>query len=124
MPRKRQSPRLDTPEQLDRRTVSYKRACAVRAQIVSDLGGDLSALRAGIVDRLVVLGAMLEHVEVTWLSGQEVDLAQYSAGINTYRRLAESLGMDRVPRAVNGNAPRDLTNDLLKAIRAAKARRA
>jgi hypothetical protein len=123
MPRKRQRPNLTTPEQLDRRTVAYRRAVATRAQITTDLGGDLSALRTGIVDRLVVLGAMLQAVEVEWMSGMDVDLGQYAAGCGHYRRLAESLGLDRVPRAVNGNQ-RDLTGEMVAMIRAAKARRA
>jgi len=115
--------RIASIDDLDRRSAAYRRAKAAMARIEADLGGDLTELQKQLVSRVAALCAMCEAVESGWMAGEQVNLGEYAAATGHLRRHAETLGLQRTPKAVNGNAI-DLTGPLLRAIRAAKARRA
>lgn len=87
---------------LDGRTAAAKAARALVADLESDLGGAdrLSAGERALVVRAAVTTAMLEHIEATWLSGGEMDVAAYTALANVQRRLLTTVGLQRRPRDV------------------------
>lgn len=117
--------RLASIDDLDRRSAAYRRAKAAMARIIADLGGDdaLTELQRQLVSRVAALSAMCEAVESAWMAGEQVSLGEYAAATGHLRRHAESLGMARTPTFANANRP-DLTGPLIRAIRAAKGRRA
>lgn len=94
--------RLLTLGDLDGRTNAAKAAKALITDLESDLGGAdrLSAGERALVVRAAVTTAMVEHIEATWLSGGELDVAAYSALVNVQRRLLTTVGLQRRPRDV------------------------
>jgi len=106
--------RLMTLGDLDGRTLAAKAAKALVADLENDLGGTdrLSAGERALVVRAAVSTAMIEHIEATWLSGGELDVAAYTALVNVQRRLLTTVGLQR--------RPRDVTPDLADYV-AAKA---
>ena len=102
--------KLLTLGQLDGRTVAAKSVRALIDAIEDDLGGSdrLSAGEREIVKRAALAGAMIEHLEAVWLTGNGLDVAAYTALVNVQRRLLTTVGLQR--RA------KDVTPDLAKYI--------
>lgn len=94
--------RLRSLNELDGRTNAAKRARALVEAIESDLGGSdrLTAGEREIVQRAAITSAMLENIEVEWLTGNEVDIGAYCALTNNLRRLLTTVGLERRPRDV------------------------
>lgn len=94
--------RLLTLSDLDGRTAAVRAARTLIADIESDMGGAdrLSAGKRALVVRAAVTTAMLEHIEASWLSGGEMDVAAYTALVNVQRRLLATIGLNRQPRDV------------------------
>lgn len=94
--------RLMSLGDLDGRTNAAKAAKALIADLASDMGGAdrLSAGERALVTRAAVATAMIEHIEATWLSGGELDVAAYTALVNVQRRLLMTVGLQRRPRDV------------------------
>lgn len=94
--------RLLSLSDLDGRTNAAKAARALIADLESDLGGAdrLSAAERALVVRAAVTGAMVEHLEATWLSGGEYDVAAYTTLAKLQLRLLTALGLQRRPRDV------------------------
>jgi hypothetical protein len=105
--------KLLTLGQLDGRTVAAKSVRALIDAIEDDLGGSdrLSAGEREIVKRAALAGAMIEHLEAVWLTGNGLDVAAYTALVNVQRRLLTTVGLQR--RA------KDVTPDLAKYIASA-----
>jgi hypothetical protein len=89
--------RLLTLDNMDHRTHAARLAHALIEEIETDLGGseNLSTGMRQIVKRAAVLGAYVENAEVRWLSGLEIDTAEYLMAVNVQRRLLVTLGLDR-----------------------------
>jgi hypothetical protein len=87
---------------LDHRTNTAKNNKALMAELTADLGGDatLSAAQRALIERCAVIVSMLQHAEVRWLTGQDVDIAGYSALGSMLLRMLAALGLKRVPRVV------------------------
>lgn len=103
--------RLLTLDDLDRRTRAYQRTQELRDGIISDLGGaeHLTILHRTLAESVAVLSAMIRDMETRFLSGQPVDLIEYTTLINARRREAQTVGLER--RA------RDVTPDLRDYVR-------
>ena len=84
-------------EQLDGRTLAAKNVRALIDAIESDLGGSdrLTAGEREIVRRAAISGAMLEHLETSWLLGNGLDVGAYTALVNVQRRLLTTVGLER-----------------------------
>jgi hypothetical protein len=69
---------------------------------VADIGGieGLSEVQKQLVRRVATIETELERMEGQLAEGAEVDLAKYATVSNTYRRLAETLGLRRVAKDV------------------------
>jgi hypothetical protein len=87
--------RLLTLGCLDGRTNAAKAARALIADLESDLGGAdrLSAAERALVVRAAVAGAMVEHMEATWLSGGDYDVLTYTTLAKLQLRLLTALGL-------------------------------
>lgn len=95
--------RLLTLADLDGRTLAAKAARALIADLESDLGGAdrLSAGQRALVMRAAVTGAMVEHLEATWLSGGDYDVIAYAALTKLQLRLLTALGLERRMNAID-----------------------
>ena len=94
--------RLLTFEDLDGRTLAVRKVREAQAGYWSDLGGwdRLSEGQRQLARRAAVLGAILEHAEVSWATGRAFDLDKYLAATNTFRRVVGDLGLERRARSV------------------------
>jgi hypothetical protein len=94
--------RLLTLADLDGRTNAAKAARALIADLESDMGGAdrLSAGERALVVRAAVTGAMVEHLEASWLSGGDHDVMTYTALAKLQLRLLTALGLQRRQRDV------------------------
>lgn len=93
---------------LDARCRGAKAANQLRAELISDLGGEanISAAQREIVTHAAIVGAILGDVEAGWLVGvrtKVADLATMGMLIDRQRRLLECLGLH------NGRRPKDVT---------------
>src|SRR5262249_17392392 len=99
---------------VDRRTAAAREAFAFKQELVSALGGeaDLSPQRRPLIDMAVRAALLLDHVDA-WLFEQESlvnkrtrallpVLTQRQALADHLARLLDRLGLDRVPRYVQG----------------------
>lgn len=100
-PSVRRKATLATFEDLDGRTKAARQARSLIAEIQRDLGGDLTAGQQQLVQRVGMLSAMLEDLEVKWLERRgHVDLGLYGMLADRQRRLLETLGLRRVAKNV------------------------
>jgi hypothetical protein len=97
---RRPKQRLRTIADLDGRTIAARRARDLVAALTADLGGDLSAAQAELVQRAGLLGAFLEDAEARWLAGDDVDVAAWLSAIDRQRRTLMALGLERRSRPV------------------------
>ena len=97
---------LLAPEALDKRTRAYRLFAGVLAAIYSDCGGEarLTEVRKQLARRLASLAVWAEAQDVAALQGGAIDVDLYGRVAGHMRRIAEALGLERVPR--------DLTPDL------------
>ena len=93
------------PDELDRRTRAYRRFDEIRSAIYADCGGKdtLSETRLQVIDRFVMMCVWSEAQDAAALAGADVDLDLYSRVTGHARRLAETIGLDRVARDVTPN---------------------
>lgn len=96
-PDDRNKVRLLTLADLDGRTNAAKAAKRLIADLESDLGGadTISAGQRALVMRAAVAGAMVEHLEATWLSGGDYDVVTYTMLAKLQVRLLTALGLER-----------------------------
>ncbi|MGE3745167.1 MAG: hypothetical protein AB7G25_05545 [Sphingomonadaceae bacterium] len=82
---------------LDRRTGAFRSAERKINEIINDLGGEqeVSAAAREIVQRLAVLGAVIEDLEARWLGGGKFDFRTYLAATNCQHRLLRTIGLER-----------------------------
>jgi hypothetical protein len=94
------------PKITDRRSTWYRRFRDVRALHLSDLGGEANCSHAeqSLVRRAAALTTELERLELKFASSADQadpkDLELYQRGMNTLRRVLESLGLQRRARDV------------------------
>ena len=112
--------RLLTLADLDSRTRACRHALDLRANFLSDLGGEdrTSVAQRELAQRASILGAMLEDVEARWLRGDTVELPEYATLVNAQRRVLSDVGLERRMRDTTPNLSSYLQ---LKAAEKAKA---
>ena len=89
----------------DGRSATARRFRDLIEDISSDLGGAsyLSEAQRQLIRRLSMLSAESERQEAMWPRGEaEFDINAYTVLTNAMRRVAETLGLRRVPRPTNG----------------------
>jgi hypothetical protein len=96
--------RLLSLENLDNRTASARRAHTLIAELTTDLGGDLSAAQTVLTRRVAAAVAIAEHLEVVWLKGGEICIAELTTLLNSISRICAQLGLRRVPKDVGSKS--------------------
>jgi hypothetical protein len=71
----------------------------------NDLGGadNLTVAEQQITQHAAVLGAIIEHHEALWISGEDVNVHEVLASVNCQRRLLTELGLQRRAKDVTPN---------------------
>jgi hypothetical protein len=87
---------------LDRRTRPFKRYEAIRAAVLSDMGGEenVTEVQRQLVSKFATLALQLEVLESAAIEGNPIDLDLFGRCAGHMRRIAETLGLRRVPREV------------------------
>jgi len=95
--------RLLSLDDVDGRTVAYRRCVDLISHIERDLGGvrQLSTAQQQLVRHAALTAAMLEDLGSRWLAGQPIDPSMYATLVNAARRGFEAIGLARVPREVD-----------------------
>jgi hypothetical protein len=96
--------RLLSLSSLDNRTAAAASAKRLIASMSADLGNDLSAGERQLVQRIALVGAIVDDFETKWIAGMKIELGDYLQACRTQCRLLSALGLQR--RA------RDITNSL------------
>ena len=94
--------RLSSLSQLDRRTVASREATALRDAVVSDIGGDPSAVQGVLAEQYACLSALGADYAKRYLTGElpKEEISTWLATVNVIGRVADRLGLQRVPRPV------------------------
>jgi uncharacterized protein YjiS (DUF1127 family) len=94
--------RLQSLNDLDRRTKSAQRVFQLRDDLIADLGGRdrLSVMEMQLIDNSALLGAMLQDAATSYLQGEPIDLMEFQTLTNAQRRLLSDLGLQRRMRDV------------------------
>jgi hypothetical protein len=87
---------------IDQRCFAYLRAKGIMTGLQNDLGGaeNLTVAEQQITQHAAVLGAIIEHHEALWISGEDVNVNEVLASVNCQRRLLTELGLQRRARDV------------------------
>jgi hypothetical protein len=82
---------------LDQRTNATKLALRVKADIISDLGGEdqLSTLERLACEHAALASAVVADSYTRWLKGEHVALTELATVQNAFLRVAGSLGFSR-----------------------------
>lgn len=75
----------------------------LEALYADDLGGasHLTTIKLGLIATAATLRVEMEQLEGQLSTGADIDLDQYSRVAGHYRRICETLGLDRQARSVN-----------------------
>ena len=88
------------PFAVDGRGSLAKRFKEIAGQLMVDQGKDLPAVRLQLVKRFVGCCVLCETIEGQVAAGETVGVSEYSALINSLVRLANRIGLDRIPKNV------------------------
>jgi hypothetical protein len=95
--------RLLTLDALDARTAAYAAAKRLVSAISADLGNDLTAGERQLVQRVALVGAIVDDFETKWVAGQQIELSEYLQACRTQCRLLALLGLQRRARNITGD---------------------
>jgi hypothetical protein len=86
---------------IDRRTRPYRRYEAIRAAVLSDLGGEAntSEVQRQLISKFATLALQLELLEAKSLDA-EIDIDLFGRASGNLRRIAETLGLRRCAKDV------------------------
>lgn len=85
---------------VDGRSIVFRRYREILASLVSDMGGDPSEAQEQIARRAASLAIWCESQDEGAANGNPIDVAAYTTASNSLRRLLESLGLERKARNV------------------------
>jgi hypothetical protein len=85
---------------VDGRTLLARRYRDILAQLVADQGNDLSEARLQLCRRFAAAACIAEGMEAKLARGESIDIAEHAQLSSTLVRLAQRIGIDRVPRDV------------------------
>jgi hypothetical protein len=88
---------------VDGRTVIYRRFRDIASQVALDQGGldQLSEARLQLVRRFAAAAVLAEQLEAALANGQEINIAEHGLLCSTLVRIAQRIGINRVPRDVS-----------------------
>jgi len=87
---------------LDHRTSPYRRYEAIRGAVLADMGGaeNVSEIQRQLIAKFATIALQLEGMEAAAIEGNEIDLDLFGRCAGHLRRIAEALGLKRVPREI------------------------
>src|ERR1035437_1964592 len=85
-------------------------------ELISDLGGDPSGAQSAIARRASALCVVCEQAEAEMVAGGVLDLAEFTTGANSMRRLLSDLGLERRARDITPSLSQYLTSGLAQAV--------
>ena len=88
---------------VDGRTVVYRRFRDIASQVALDQGGldQLSEARLQLVRRFAAAAVLAERMEARLANGEEINIAEHGLLCSTLVRIAQRIGINRVPRDVS-----------------------
>ena len=88
---------------VDGRTVVYRRFRDIASQVALDQGGldQLSEARLQLVRRFAAAAVLAEQLEAALANGEEINIAEHGLLCSTLVRIAQRIGINRVPRDVS-----------------------
>lgn len=94
---------LPTATTIDGRTTTGKRFKMLRAEYLSDMGGEALASTAvrALIDRAVSLQLFAEHIETQMLDGKRIDIHALTTATNTLNRVLSTIGIERRARDIS-----------------------
>src|SRR5450631_4402322 len=87
---------------LDKRTRAFKRYQVIVGAVLADIGGaeNVSEIQRQLIAKFATLALQMEAMEAAAIEGNEIDLDLFGRCAGHLRRIAEALGMRRVPREI------------------------
>jgi hypothetical protein len=91
-------------DQVDGRSALYRRYRDVANQILADQGGieQCSESRKHLIRRFAAAAVLAEQLEARIVNGESVDVSEFAQLASTLVRITNHLGLERIPRVVNG----------------------
>ena len=91
-----------TRDQLDQRSAAFKMFESLYAAIEADAGGadQISAIQRELIEAFCSVALRMNDLSTRGLAGQSIDLSELSLAASTLTRLAQRIGIHRVPRDV------------------------
>jgi len=88
---------------VDGRTVVYRRFRDIASQVALDQGGldQLSEARLQLVRRFAAAAVLAEQLEAALPNDEEINIAEHGLLCSTLVRIAQRIGINRVPRDVS-----------------------
>jgi hypothetical protein len=93
----------DVLPDVDGRSVIARRYRDITAAILSDQGGAdrCSESRVQLIRRFAAAAVLAEQLESRLAKGEQIDVAEHAILSSTLVRLAQRIGIDRVPRDIS-----------------------
>jgi hypothetical protein len=87
---------------VDGRSLVARRYRDIMCSVASDQGGaeQLSEARLQLIRRFSATAVLAEQMEARLARGEQIDIQEYSLVVSTMVRVAQRIGIDRVPRDV------------------------
>ena len=92
----------DVLPDVDGRSLIARRYRDIMSAVASDQGGaeHLSEARLQLIRRFSATSVLAEQLEALLARGEEINIREYSLLVSTMVRVAQRIGIDRVPRDV------------------------
>ena len=94
------------PSKIDGRSALYRRYRDVANAILADQGGidQCSESRKHLIRRFAAAAVLSEQIETQIVNGEPVDITEFAQLSSTLVRITNHLGLERIPKMVNGFA--------------------
>jgi hypothetical protein len=93
-------------DKVDGRSALYRRYRDITRAILVDQGGiaQCSESRRHLIRRFAAAAVLSEQMETKLVNGEQIDVAEFAQLSSTLVRIVNHLGLERIPRMVNGFA--------------------
>jgi hypothetical protein len=98
---------------VDGRSLIARRYKDICAAILTDQGGDdmCSESRRQLIRRFAAAAVLAEQMEARLANGEEIDISEHALLTSTMVRVAQRIGVDRIPRDVSSPSLADILRE-------------